>query len=287
MFNKTRTILLIIALLLGAGYYFRDTLKVYYNGLIDKFPVLGEKVSQVAEQLEKEISTPLPLRVSRESSSAVLTETGVISETNKQRSTQSLPPLERNLNLEVAALLKARDMLAGQYFEHVSPSGVTVSDLADQVSYDFLAIGENLALGNFEGDADLVQAWMDSPGHRANILSNKYQEIGVAVIKGEFEGRSSWLAVQEFGRPISSCPAVKSYLLDQIRAQEEALNILTAEIEERDQELKKYHGPRDEYNKKVEEYNNLVAEYNQSAKDLKQIVAEYNDSIQSFNTCLN
>jgi uncharacterized protein YkwD len=92
-------------------------------------------------------------------------------------------------------------MFENQYFAHESPTGEKVSDLAKKFGYDFLLIGENLAMGNFSSDEDLVLAWMESPGHRENILNEKYQEIGVAVKKGIFEGKEVWIAVQHFGLP--------------------------------------------------------------------------------------
>ena len=118
-----------------------------------------------------------------------------------------MPALLENTKLDQSAELKAQDMLKNQYFAHTSPSGMAVGNLAEKVGYEFIAIGENLALGNFENDEALVQAWMDSPGHRANILNSRYQEIGVAVLKGVFEGRTTWLAVQHFGLPLSVCPS--------------------------------------------------------------------------------
>src|SRR6185369_15716694 len=117
-----------------------------------------------------------------------------------------LPALKENALLDKAAKKKLDDMFAQQYFEHINPQGKGPSDLAKSVGYDYIAIGENLALGNFKNDAELVQAWMDSPGHRANILNKQYTEIGVAVGQGTYEGKKTWLAVQEFGRPTSSCP---------------------------------------------------------------------------------
>ena len=61
-------------------------------------------------------------------------------------------------------------------------------------------------MGNFKNDQDLVSAWLNSPGHRANILNTRFTEIGTAVLKGFYEGREVWMAVQEFGLPLSSCP---------------------------------------------------------------------------------
>src|SRR5262249_8345343 len=126
-----------------------------------------------------------PLRGGDASANVTLTQAGVIKWTNIQRQENgALPALTVNAKLNESAQLKLKDMFAKQYFEHVSPSGVGPDGLANEVGYAYASIGENLALGNFADDRALVQAWMDSPGHRANILGKSYREIGVAVGKG-------------------------------------------------------------------------------------------------------
>ena len=63
-----------------------------------------------------------------------------------------------------------------------------------------------------------MTAWMNSPGHRANILNPHFQEIGVAVGKGMYEGHETWIAVQSFGMPLSACPASDANLKIKIDA---------------------------------------------------------------------
>ena len=160
--------------------------------------------------------TPPPIRVEREASGAELTIVGTIAKTNDERRTRGLPELAANAKLAAAARVKADDLFARQYFEHVSPTGAGPADLAREAGYEYIEIGENLALGNFSDDADLVRAWMESPGHRANILNKEYEEIGVAVGKGTFEGETTWMAVQVFGRPLPDCPKPDAVLKAQI-----------------------------------------------------------------------
>jgi len=122
--------------------------------------------------------------------------------------------------------LQLDDIFEKQYFAHISPEGLGPSDLAEKSGYEYIMIAENLALGNFKDDNTLVNAWMDSPGHRANILNNRYTEIGVAVGKGFFSESNEnnkeeiatevWIAVQEFGLPLSSCPKPEESLLNTI-----------------------------------------------------------------------
>lgn len=60
--------------------------------------------------------------------------------------------------------------------------------------------------GSFLTNQKIVNGWMQSPGHRKNLLSGKFEEIGVAVVKGRLEGDETWIAVQVFGR---QSPAVR------------------------------------------------------------------------------
>ena len=199
----------------------------------------------------KEVIAPPPLRRAIEQNSGQLTIAGVLSETNRHRGIAGLPALTGNTTLNRAAQNKLDDMFAGQYFDHVSPAGLGPSDVVDGVGYTYVRVGENLALGNFSDDGDLVQARMDSPGHRENILHTGFSELGVAVGQGQFEGRQTWLAVQTFGLPLSVCPTPDAGLQstfdekqatlislsdgltsrsDELSAEADALDALTAEI---------------------------------------------------------
>lgn len=154
----------------------------------------------------KEIIAPPPLRGPLDQSGNALTAAGILAATNRQRARASLPPLPSNATLNLAAQNKLADMFNRQYFDHVNPDGAGPADVVDGVGYAYLRVGENLALGGFAGDADLVQAWVDSPEHKANIFSTGFTELGVAAGPGTFEGQPAWLAVQTFGLPLSACP---------------------------------------------------------------------------------
>lgn len=182
------------------------------------------------------VSTPSPLRHNGDRE-GILTADGTFTATNTQRQQHGLPPLLRNNALNRAAQLKLEDMFAQQYFEHVSPDGRGPADVVEAAGYEYITVGENLALGNFESDADLVQAWMDSPGHRANILSNNFRELGVAVGQGEFEGRNTWLAVQTFGTPLSACPAPDKQLLENFERKKFSIRQIEQELAELDTKI--------------------------------------------------
>jgi hypothetical protein len=180
-------------------------------------------------------------------------------------------------------------MFAKQYFEHISPEGVGPADLATKYGYEYIVSGENLAMGNFKDDAALVEAWMNSPGHRANILNDKYLNIGVAVGRGTFEGKTVWLAVQEFGRPLSACPSVDANLKDAIAVLEKEIKFEEVELKALKQGMadSEPHTREeyDEYNKKVEEYNAKVRLYNSKVETVKQLIEKYNTQVKEFNEC--
>ena len=283
---KKEIIFWAFAALMAGLFYFRSDILTIYKA----FPEITESAPRIISDIKKEISAPAPLRIPVKKISAVLTEPGVINWTNAQRKDNgNLPPLKENLILNAAAEAKLKDMFKNQYFEHVSPAGIGPGELVESAGYEYIASGENLVLGNFGGDRDLVQAWMDSPGHRANILNTKYQEIGVAVGKGTFEGHETWLAVQEFGKPTSACPSPDAELKLSIASYENKLdefrskaNALKQEIESSDPKTKE---ERMEYNRKVDEYNALVRQINSLIDELKVMIANYNSQVQSFNAC--
>lgn len=124
----------------------------------------------------------------------------VISETNNQRRANGLGSLVENKKLNNAADFKMRDMFARQYFDHYGPNGTSgAAELVIKFGYQYSWVGENLALGDFRNANDLVSAWMNSPGHRANILNSVYREIGIATGYDVFQGRRTIIAVQIFG----------------------------------------------------------------------------------------
>ncbi len=124
----------------------------------------------------------------------------LIDETNKDRSANNLNTLKTDLVLNTAAQLKANDMASKGYFSHTSPEGLTPWHWFELAGYKFSYAGENLAV-NFVDSKDVVDAWMGSPTHRANILSDYFTEIGIGVANGLYNGQEATFIVQMFGRP--------------------------------------------------------------------------------------
>ena len=314
---KKQVFLITIAILAALGWQFKDDLSAQLRQLTRQIPTAEEVASSTSKVISKVVSStkkaainvvttpkqlvtpattpskqvnlPPPLRALPPSAPpATLTRYGVITYTNLERKKAGLPALKENSQLNVAATVKVKDMFVKQYFEHVSPTGVNVEDLAREQGYEFIEIGENLALGNFTSDAALVTAWMNSPGHRANILHSSYTEIGVAVLQGTFEGHRTWMAVQHFGRPLASCPSPSKSLQAEIKTDKATLAAMEAELERRRTYLEQTQNKNTtEYRQQVDEYNKLVAEHNALVEKLKKLIAEYNAQVAAFNSCLN
>jgi uncharacterized protein YkwD len=257
-------------------------------------PVGEEAVEDIVSGTEEEeiiveaVLSPGPLRASKEESFTSLTKLGVFTWTNTQRLLNGLPALDTDPVLDGIAKAKIDDMFDKQYFAHESPTGESAGDLAKKFGYKFLLIGENLALGDFGSDEILVQAWMDSPGHRANILNKSYREIGIAVGKGEFDGRETWLAVQSFGLPLSVCQQADKSLKNAIDERIDELDALEEEISDLRDELNSTFPKRGEfYANKVNEYNSVVNKYNAILDELSVWINTYNNQVYSFNTCVD
>jgi len=122
----------------------------------------------------------------------------IIRLTNETRAANSLPVLKPNAKLDVAASDKLSDMATVEYFAHVSPTGVSPWYWMKRANYSYSVAGENLAIGFFTAD-ETMRAWLDSPSHKANILNNRYMEIGVAAKAVEIGEREGILVVQMFG----------------------------------------------------------------------------------------
>lgn len=216
-----------------------------------------------------------------------LSSYGILVNTNNERKKIGLPELKSNYYLDKSAEIKLNDMFNNQYFEHTSPSGSSVSDLVNGVGYKFLVAGENLALGNFGGDPQVVEAWMASPGHRANILDNRYTEIGIAVGYGMYKGQKQWLAVQHFARPMSSCPSPNTVLKDQISKDKDDLISRETNITAMKMIVDKTESSDTNFQSIVSSYNALVIDYNSKLTNLKSEIATYNEQVRNFNTCLD
>lgn len=136
---------------------------------------------------------------------ATFSASQIINLTNSKRQQNGLPPLLENPLLDQAAAAKAQDMLAYDYWAHNSSKGTTPWSFITASGYRYLFAGENLAR-DFSDATSVVNAWMDSPSHRNNLLDANFKEIGVAVLSGKLTGREGILVVQMFASAVSQIP---------------------------------------------------------------------------------
>ncbi|MBP9817327.1 hypothetical protein KBC75_01035 [Candidatus Shapirobacteria bacterium] len=134
--------------------------------------------------------------------SSEITPQKVFDDTNIEREKQGLPALKYNPALSVSATKKAQDMFRNNYWAHTSPTGTTPWDFFKAENYQYSVAGENLAKDFYDTDG-MMKAWMNSPTHRANIVSGKYLEIGIGVVNGILNGVQTTLVVQHFATPLA------------------------------------------------------------------------------------
>lgn len=134
------------------------------------------------------------------SAASALSVANVLALTNSSRKGYNLVSLKENAFLDAAAQAKANDMVASGYFAHLSPAGKTPWDFIKAQGYNYSVAGENLAI-NFYSAEGVENAWMNSPGHKANILNKDFKDIGVGIVQGTYKGNPAVFVVQMFGSP--------------------------------------------------------------------------------------
>jgi hypothetical protein len=127
--------------------------------------------------------------------------------TNQERASNGLAPLKLDARLNQSSYLKGQNMFSEDYWAHVSPSGIQPWYWFTQAGYNYSYAGENLAK-DFDTSAGVMQGWMNSPGHRANILNANYTDVGFSVQNGTLVGGDTTLVVAHYGSPsIAATPA--------------------------------------------------------------------------------
>ena len=250
-----------------------------------------------------------------------LSQSRLISLTNTVRMNNGLPVLEENYLLTMIARERLDDMLQKQYFGHISPSGEGASDMARRVGYRYKLIAENIAYGDFLNNEKVLDGWMQSPGHKKNILAEEPQHIGVAVARGRLKGSDTWVAVQIFGLPSlpvtsasrrppkntdPSCNPPSEALARDIEKGRSRLSELANVLAGRSEELKgegaristfsadppRTNLERSEraafiaaHNQKVHKYNELIAQQRAQQSILRPMIDEYNRRVKAYNEC--
>ncbi|MET9962769.1 CAP domain-containing protein [Streptomyces sp. NPDC006326] len=124
------------------------------------------------------------------------TEAAVLALVNKERASAGCGPLASDSALTAAARAYSDTMARSGVMSHTGPDGSTMTTRVEAAGYGWSRLGENIARGQADAEA-VMQSWMNSPGHRANILNCAFKEIGIGVHKGD--GGPWW--TQDFGTP--------------------------------------------------------------------------------------
>lgn len=127
-----------------------------------------------------------------------ITAGDLLNETNSRRSGAGMGQLSLNGELNNAAAGKASDMFAGQYWAHVSPQGKEPWAFMTGAGYNYVFAGENLAR-DFGDSKGVVDAWMNSPSHKENLLNSRFQDVGFAIVNGKYGDSETTIVVQMFG----------------------------------------------------------------------------------------
>jgi len=127
----------------------------------------------------------------------------LMEKTNEVRGSHNLRALKYDGTLAHAACNKAQDMYQSNYWAHYRPEdGKSPWDFMRESGYNYEIAGENLAHGFMFSDG-VVDAWMDSPTHRDNLLKPEYEEVGFCVSNGVLQNEDTTLVVQMFGKPLA------------------------------------------------------------------------------------
>lgn len=140
--------------------------------------------------------------------SSNVSQQALLQETNEDRRNHGQATLTSNEDLREAAQAKAEDMIARNYWSHNAPDGSTPWNFITAAGYQYQAAGENLAYGFTSADA-VMNAWMKSDGHRANLLNAAYSEVGFGVAQSpNYLGKGTQtIIVAMYGLPASGSVA--------------------------------------------------------------------------------
>ena len=127
-----------------------------------------------------------------------ISEAQLLALTNLERNKAGLDNLVLNTALQNAAYTKAVSLANEHYFSHTAPSGEKFSSWIKNTHYDYSIVGENLA-SDFSENQALVDAWMNSPKHKENILNPRWKDTAIAVVKTNDERKA--IVVELFGTP--------------------------------------------------------------------------------------
>lgn len=118
---------------------------------------------------------------------------------NTARRDNNVTPLYYNTKLERSACYKADEILTNNNWAHDNADGTKTWVWFAKAGYEYEHSGENLAMGSYSVDG-MVQAWLDSPAHRANILDTDFTEHGLCQKQGKLDGKATTVTVHHLGK---------------------------------------------------------------------------------------
>ena len=146
--------------------------------------MLNQKLEKPAENnnTQNETQKPAEQKPAEEAKSLSEFEQRVVELTNAERTKQGLSALQIDTELSKVARIKSEDMQKNNYFDHNSPTYGSPFEMMKKFGISYKSAGENIAQGQRTPE-EVVQAWMNSTGHRANILNSGFTHIGVGYVE--------------------------------------------------------------------------------------------------------
>jgi uncharacterized YkwD family protein len=148
------------------------------NEPVKESPTVQQPVQQQPTQTANETTNQATYTLSQY-------EQQVVTLTNNERAKYGLQPLKIDLKVSEVARLKSSDMKNNGYFSHTSPTYGSPFDMMKKFGVQYRSAGENIAMGQ-RSPQEVVNAWMNSEGHRKNILSSNFTHIGVGHVEGNY-----------------------------------------------------------------------------------------------------
>ena len=185
LFTLVITGLLLPAATSEAGAPSKGVLRASFSKGVRAHISLGVPQALAAQQQECQNTDLMP-----SSGNEAVIRAAILCLHNQIRAGRGLPALRENAKLRRAAVGHSNDMVDRGFFDHVSPGGTTMVDriMASRYANRNVgwALGENLAwgTGSLATPGEIMKAWMNSPGHRANVVKRSYREIGIGIATG-------------------------------------------------------------------------------------------------------
>lgn len=183
-----------------------NTVRYYtftWNGYQFKIPVSNQTTivktptQTITKPTQTQTTVPTTTSAPTTDKTVVSNVQQVVDLVNAERAKVGLAPLKLNTSLANVAKVKAEDMRDNNYFSHNSPQYGSPFDMMKSFGIQYSYAGENIAAGQ-KTPEEVMKSWMNSPGHKANILNKNFTEIGVGLAKGGSYG-TYW--VQQFIKP--------------------------------------------------------------------------------------